>query len=389
MPTINARSQDEIVVRILDALQKNAGITAVSPGSIARAFAEAFGTEMFYLYQSFLESINQTNLSTATGRSLDLLGELYNVRRKTLADQLVFERTTGNMEFSLDKPYVSNVTIPKGTLVYNDVGSFSSGQYSYKVSQNVVIIAGITKAYGIVEPNFQSNDYVASIGSLTKHNFITPPGVLVFCTNPKEIYPVLNAEADDNYRRRIIAAIKVTGTGTAEAIRFAALAVKGVRDIRIREASFGLGSCDIIVVPEVPGQINQIPTVVQAAISGIRPVGIRMNVTVAEPVEYSVTATINLPYGTSQNMVNGIQNQASLFVKRYLNSMTIGDTVSVQEVERQMTLSSDLIRGVNISTITAGGQNVNRKDFRPSNEKQYTVAGNISISSVIIGLSNY
>jgi uncharacterized phage protein gp47/JayE len=389
MPTINTKTKEEIVVRILDSLERNANITATSPGSIARAFAESFGAEMFYLYESFKEAINQTNLSTASGRSLDLIGELYNVRRKTISDQLVFERSTANIEFFLDRVDSADIIIPKGTLVYNDVGSYTSAQYSYKVASDIIILAGVTRAYGIVEPNFQSNDYVASVGSLTRHNYISPPGSLVFCSNPKEIYPILNAESDDNYRRRIISAVKINATGTAEALRFAALSVKGVRDIRIREASYGLGSCDIIIVPEVSGRLESIPSLVTSAIAPIRPLGIRMNVTVAEPIDYSIQASITLPYGTAENLRRGVENQSAVFIKRYLNSLTIGDSVSMQEIERRIKQASDLVKGVTITAASARGVNVNRKDFKPTSEREYIVAGDIAITSVIIGLSNY
>lgn len=389
MPTVNSKTKDEIIVRILDALEQNANITATSPGSVARGFADAFGTEIFYLYESFREAVNQSSLSTASGRSLDLIGELYNVRRKVLSDQLTYERSTANIEFFISTPYQSAVLIPKGTLVYNDVGSFTSTQYSYKVAQDIVILQGSTKAYGIVEPNFQSNDYVASVGSLTKHNFIPPPGILVFCNNPKEIYPILNSESDDNYRRRILSAIKVNTNGTLESIRFAALSVNGVRDIRIREATYGLGSCEVIVVPEVPGRLGNIPSLVTQAISNVRPLGIKMNVTVADPVAVAVNATISLPFGTAENLQRGIENQAAVFVKRYLNSFSIGDTVSVQEIERQIKISSDIIRSVNITSLMAGGASINRKEFRPPSERQYPVSGAININSVIIGVSNY
>jgi hypothetical protein len=260
---------------------------------------------------------------------------------------------------------------------------------SYKVVNDIVILAGVTKAYGMVNPNFQSNDHVASAGSLTRHNYLGPAGVIVFCSNPKEIYPVVNAESDDNYRRRILSALKVSATGTVEALRFSALAVNGVRDIRIREASFGLGSCEIIVIPEVAGRIGNLPTLVNTAISQVRPLGIRMSISVANPIPVSVQATITLPYGTAQNLKNGIQNQAIVFIKRYLNSLTVGDTMSIQEVERQIRISSDLIRSVSITNISAEGTSINRKDFRPQTERDYIVAGDISINSVIIGLSNY
>ena len=389
MPVINTKSKEELISRIINALEQNAGISATSPGSIARAFADAFGTEMFYLNESFKEAVSQTSISTAYGRSLDLIGELYNVTRKTISEPLAYERSTANIEFVLGSPHSSDIVIPKDTIIYNDVGSYSSTQYYYKLAQNVTILAGVSKAYGIVQPNFQSNDYVASIGSLTRHNFVTPPGVIVYCSNPKEVYPVLNAEGDDNYRRRIISAVKINSTSSTESIRFSALSVNGVRDIRIREASFGLGSCEIVIIPEVAGNVGIIPSLVAAAIEQVRPIGIRMSIAIAAPVEYSVNATITLPYGTSDNMRAGIENQAAIFVKRYLNSLTVGDTASIQEVERQIKISSDLIRNINVTSASASGINVNKKDFRPSGEKQYIVSGEINISSVIIGLSNY
>jgi uncharacterized phage protein gp47/JayE len=211
----------------------------------------------------------------------------------------------------------------------------------------------------------------------------------VFCNNPKEIYPVLNSESDDNYRRRIVSSVKINATGTAESLRFAALSVKGVRDIRIREASYGLGSCDVIIVPEVAGNIGVIPQIVTNTIAPIRPIGIRMNVTMAEPIDYSLQAIITLPYGTGENLRVGVENQASIFVTRYLNSLTIGDTASLQEIESRIRQASDLVRGISITSASAKGVNVNRKDFKPSSDREYIVAGNINISSVIIGVSNY
>lgn len=389
MPTINTKTKEEIIVRILNSLEQNANITATSPGSIARAFADAFGTEMHYLYESFREAVNQTNLSTASGRALDLIGELYNVRRRTISDELVYQRSTANIEFFLAQPHTSDLVIPKGTLIFNDVGQFNSIQYSYKLVQDVPILAGLKRAYGIVEPNFESNEFVAAIGSLVKHNYIAPPGVILYCSNPKEVYPVRNAESDDNFRRRILSATRSNAVGTMESMRFAALSVSGVRDIRVREASYGLGSCEIIVIPEVAGKIGNIPSVVQDAVASARPVGIRLNVRVAEPVEFSVAATVMLPYGTSDNLRIGVERQAEVFVKRYLNSFTIGDQVSIQEIERQIKLSTDIIKSVNITSTSAKGFNVGKKDFKPTGEAQYIVAGIVTVSSAIIGLSNY
>ena len=48
MAIVNSKTKDEIIVRIINSLEQNANITATSPGSIARAFADAFGTGKSY-----------------------------------------------------------------------------------------------------------------------------------------------------------------------------------------------------------------------------------------------------------------------------------------------------------------------------------------------------
>jgi hypothetical protein len=44
--SVNIKSKEQMLVATLNALQKNAGISAISPGSIARAFAEAIHSEI-------------------------------------------------------------------------------------------------------------------------------------------------------------------------------------------------------------------------------------------------------------------------------------------------------------------------------------------------------
>ena len=388
MPLYGSKEKEEILTTVLSSLEKNAGITAVYPGSIARAFAEAFSTEIADLYSALDFSLRQGSLSTASGRNLDLIGDLYGVVRKQISDAAATERQSFNIEFYMQKPYSSEVIIPKDTLIFTSVENFAVRQYRYKLHDSVTIQIGSTKAYGLVVPDFSDTTYVAPRGSLISHNFIAPPGVVVFCTNTKEVYSNINSESDDNYRRRIVSSIKTRATGTAESIRFAALSVKGVRDVRIRESSYGLGSCDVIVVPETLSAIKQMPEVISAAINAVRPAGVRFNVRLAEKLSVNLVATISLTSSVSSSLTAGIKNQASLFVKRYLNSLTVGDTVSITEIERQIRQSSDYIRNVSINSFNVDGKELPLSDFTPSSDKVYAGAGNISIYSVIMGQSN-
>lgn len=389
MAIYGIKSKSEILVSILNNLEKNSGITAVYPGSIARAFAEAFSLEVSDLYEAFRFTVSQSNLTTASGRNLDLIGDLYGISRKSVTSFIAQERQTFNIEFFLTKPHSAAVVIPKDTLVYNDVSNFATKQYSFKVNSDITIAAGSIRAYGIVEPNFSDNSYVAPKNTLTKHNFIAPPTVLVYCNNPKEVYSNISSESDENYRRRILASMKTRVPGTAESVRFAALSVKGVRDVKIRQASYGIGSCDIIVIPEVSSAIKGLPDNILAAVNNSKPVGVRLNVRIAEKVAIGVAATISIPIGNSDTVITGIRNQAALFVRRYLNSLSVGDPVSIAEIERQIKLSSDAISSVIFSSMTADGRELPLKDFSSDSVTKYFTAGNIDISSVIIGASSY
>lgn len=386
MAIVNMKTKEQMLVAALDSLNKNANISSVSPGSIARAFAEAIHSEISDLYNSLKVSVEQSNLSTASGMNLDMIGSLYNVPRRTISSELVPERTTGNIEFFLNTTNATTITIPQGTLVYNDTTAFSSKQYQYSLTADVVIPAGNTRAYGTVKANFADNNITAARNTLVKHNYIAPPGVIVFCNNPKEVFSSLNSESDDNYRRRIISAIRGSSSGTAESIRFAALSVKGVRDAKIREASYGIGSCDVIVIPETQAGISTMSQLVYDKIRAIKPVGINMNLRIATKKLVEVSATLTLREGTTNAISKSVENQARIFLNRYLNSLSIGDSLSVGEIERQMKLASELIISVTVNNIKVDNRNIPNKDYRLSDDKSYMAAGTLSLFSVIMGV---
>jgi uncharacterized phage protein gp47/JayE len=389
MPVLNVRNKETMLISVLDSLQKNAGISSVSPGSIARAFAEAITTEISDLYSAFKLSVEQSSLSMASGRNLDAIGELYGVSRRSITEEIVVDRITANIEFILDKPYVSAISIPKGTLVYNSVDGFNDTQHSYELNDDILIEAGLSRAYGSVSAKFPSNSITAARNTLVKHNYIGPPGVLVYCTNPKEVYASINSESDDNYRKRIVSAIRGSATGTAESIRFAALAVKGVKDAKIREGSYGIGSCDVLIVPEGLSPMASLPEVVSTAIATVKPLGIRLNVRMAKRKSVDLTATLTLREGTTADTARTVEAQARIFLNRYLNSFTIGSSVSIQEMEAQMKYASDTIVGVTINNLSVDRKSIPNTDYRLSDDRSYMGAGTVSIFSVIIGSSNY
>lgn len=384
MPIVHTKTKTEILSKMLIALERDAGITATYPGSIARAFAEALSIEIGDLYEALKFAVDQTSIATASGRSLDLIGELYGVRRRAISPEMEIERSNFNIEFYIPKPSSADITIPKDTLVFNDVTEFSSRQYQYRVLEPIVIIAGTTKAFGKVAPSFRSEDFTAAKDTLTRHNFTASEGSIVFCTNPKEVFSMPGMESDESYRRRIAFSVKEKSYGTAESLRLNALAVPGVRDVRIRESSYGMGSCDVIIVPE--GQFIS-PSFVQNVVENLslkKPVGIKLNIRIAERIPVSLTVNLVLPRGVSSSAAQAIESQVSLFLKRYINSLTIGDSISLADIESQVRYASDLVRSVNILSATVKGQELPKGTFSLSSEREYMIAGTISVFSVIM-----
>jgi uncharacterized phage protein gp47/JayE len=389
MPIVYSKTKTEILGKILLSLEKNAGITATHPGSIARAFAEAIAVEVGDLYEALKFSVDQTSIATASGRSLDLIGELYGVRRRAISPELEQDRSSFNIEFYISSPSSSDIIVPKDTMIYNDVTEFSSRQYQYKLQDAVTIVAGTTRAYGRISPSFTSGDFTAAKGTLTKHNYTSIDGSIVFCINTKEIHALPGLESDESYRRRIGFSIKEKSYGTAESMRLNALALPGVRDVRIRESSYGLGSCDVIVVPETPTISPSFAQAVLDNLSTKKPVGIKLNIRIAERVPINLATSIVVPQGLSQAAITAIENQASLFLKKYLNSFTIGGSLSFSDIESQIRASSDFIKSVNILSVTARGQEVPKGIFTLNTEREYMVAGTVSIFSVIMSSLGY
>jgi hypothetical protein len=150
-----------------------------------------------------------------------------------------------------------------------------------------------------------------------------------------------------------------------------------------------MGSCDVIVVPEGPMLAGTLDSVVYRELLAYKPVGIKLNVRVAERVPVSVSANIILPIGNSSVSAVSIANQAAYFVKRYLNSLTVGDSVDASVIQSQILSSSDLIGEVIINLMTVNGVEIPKNNYQLQSERSYLVAGAVEIYPAIIGSTQY
>src|SRR5688572_5751873 len=111
------KQKSDILREALRKLETQTPISATSPGSIARAFTEAITTEISDYYDALDFQVSQSVISTASGRALDLMGELYNIKRRTVAEIVTIDKKVGAFYFYIDTPIGSDITIPSGTEV--------------------------------------------------------------------------------------------------------------------------------------------------------------------------------------------------------------------------------------------------------------------------------
>lgn len=370
MATYIRKRKEDILRQALSKLEERTPIKATSPGSVARSFTEAISTELGDFYDVLDYNLAQSVLSTATGRALDLMGELYNIRRKTISNLAETDRQTGSFYFYIDSPYTKNIHIAKGTRVYTSVETFVGRQLGYETTIDTVIPAGRTKAYVGIKPIFSDGTFSAAKNTLTQHDLQSPPGVVVKCTNPKAIAPQQGYESDDNYRTRLIKSIRVASSGTLEAMRFAALSISGVRDVNIRQAPYGLGSVEVLVTPEETDVARTIMPLVIARLNEVRPVGVRMFVKQPSLLATDITANLIIKNISDTRVREAISNKATVGILRYLNSLLSGETLVYNKLIQSILEASESIVDVQITRYAPNGVEVVRKNYVPQEDEQ-------------------
>ena len=279
----------------------------------------------------------------------------------------------------LNSPTSSDVTIPKGTKIYTNMSSLVGRRFSYSTTENVVIPAGRTRAYASIIPNFTDTTYTAGVGSLTLHDFPSSVTALVYCVNPKEIPVQFGYETDDAYRVRIIKQIRVTSSGTSEAMRFAALSSSGVRDVSITQLPYGMGSVEIVIVPDQNGDVNQIVANATAAIEAVRPSGIRLFIKTPTTQAVDINVSLIVPVVTSSQLIETIVKRATTGVTRYLNSLLPGKPLVYNRLVSTIIDSSDSVKDVVINNLKVNGTEILRRNYQPGANEQLT-PGNIRVS---------
>ena len=373
------KQREEILQQILSRLQSNTPISATSPGSVARAIAEAVSTELADLYSILDFNLSVSVLSSAQGRALDLMGSLFNVQRKTLTSLAATGTTIGSFYFYMDTPNPEQFVIPKGTQVTTGTNTVLGRTFVYRTMDDVIFPAGRTRAFAVLRPAFADSVYTAGENTLVYNDFVpSNPSIVVRCTNPKVIPAQVGYESDEAYRVRILNAIRTAAGGTELSCRMAALAVNGVRDIGIRSSAFGLGSFEVLVVFENPDTKTAAMVAVRDALEKVRPVGVRLFL--REPDSVILDFGASLVVRKSNFNLETLARRAETAVLRYLNELSVGTPlVYNQLIQAIMDSTPEAVLDVVVNRFSMNGEQVLRKNFSPLATEQI-LPGFISVT---------
>jgi uncharacterized phage protein gp47/JayE len=372
------KTRDQILQEALAKIKDSTLISATNPGSVTRAITEAITTELGAFYDILDANISQSLISTASGRALDSLGSIYDIKRKTLSDIAKAEQKIGSFYFYVENTHESPIIIPSGTKVFTSSVGYVGRQLAFSTDYEVTIPAGSLRAYVSITPLFSDNIFTAPKGTLIANDYISPTNTLVKCTNPKEIAASDAYETDADYRARIIKGIRVASSGTIEAVRFAGLNVEGVRDIKIRQSPYGLGSFEVMVVSEQENIAATVTRQVRTVIENVRPVGVTMFVRspVLRPLDMSVSVMSN---AVNSPEYTNLRDRIRIAITRYLNTLMPGDTIVYNKMIQEMMDSSGIIKDIQVLRYAPNGVDSIRRNYTPK-EYEQVVPGNIQVS---------
>ncbi len=378
MPPFVKKNRLEILNQALDSVSRRTSITARSPGSVVRALTEALTTEIGDVYDAMEYNISQSMISTASGTSLDRIGELYGVARNSLSASSAVSAETGSLYFYIEEPFTEDIIIPARTKVFTSLDGYVGSQFYFETSTNTTIAQGQTRAFASVSASLGIINKTAAPHTLTRHDATSPVGTNVKCTNPKLIAPVKGYESDNDFRLRISKQIRVNTSSTAEALRFGLLTLGNVRDVKVNSAPYGLGSVEIMVVPLEGEMTRAMLTRIRSQVDAMRPMGMRVVITTPNTVSFEVglSVMVDAQLLTSQriNLASRIESE----VKLYLNSLLPNESLVYNRLIQRVLDISDAITDVIVTGYTADGIQVPRSNYKPKYNEQL-IPGEIKV----------
>jgi len=385
---------DNLMVSARDRLLTDTEIKNFSPGSIARSLLEIGSSELVSLSEYLDSRFVQSMITTATGEFLDQIGKLF------LLDRSSSNYPLGEVKFTIDPASGKTVSDLK-TMIYDDTGVVledivipaltkiedTDGTYEYKTTDDIVLTDdGVTVSALSVYLGAAANapSGVLTVWNNSDLNYVVIRD-LILVSNPTPITTGADTESDNNFRYRIINAMKGAEKANLTAIRLACLSVPGVSDVLIRNYEYGIGTFGVFVISESPVISNGVLSAVQTAINETQAAGERG--VASAPTYKACSMSINLefkaatPTGTKDDVTRTVVTN----VVNYINNLSMGTELVFNEIIQRIMETSEDIHDVDIQKFGTGEYNL---DTGLIDYFEYSLNTNQDVGAITKWISN-
>jgi len=258
--------RDDLIQGVVD----STSITNLNPGSVIRTILETTAKAFSDLYQLIYTVTKAGFIQTAEGKWLDLKVRELGLLRKG------GQKATGYITFYRNEPKDENITISAGTIVKTSKNA-QGEEYRFKTVEEVILLAGETDVFTIVEADQIGSEYNVGKETITKvttHiagiNGVVNKNVNIGAGSRNwQVAVGTNTETDEDLRTRAIYRWDELGVGgTADAYRSWALQVDGVKSVQILDDfPFGPGTVGMVITAEngdpTPELLNEVYNLVK------------------------------------------------------------------------------------------------------------------------------
>lgn len=343
MPIQTPTSASTFQNNILSALATT-GITQLSPGGKARAFADIVGDQLGTVEADVFNMVSQSLLPYATGSSLDLIGDIFGVPRLGQTTSTVIP-DDNNFEFYVRTGTFGsinngqNIIIPVGVVV----SSSSPNGPQFVVSQAITLQAASSNAYFSATSNIPGSAGNVAANVIDQTNFTNYAqyqyGTLLV-TNNFGVVGGQDPESDADYAYRINLKITSRAGANQAALQFAILQIPGVQNV-VFEPQAGTFTVYVYgIAPQVPPSLLQL---VQTAIGNTAAFPLTGLAVAPNLVGISLNTTVTFVSGVSANAQTGIIQTAVAAAQNYINNLAIGAPLIINELAAQIIGSSSNI----------------------------------------------
>jgi uncharacterized phage protein gp47/JayE len=350
MEFLDLKTQN-IVSNALQRLNNFTGITFLSPGSKARMLVDILSEELGLQAEQFDQNIGAGLLRKASGVMLDYLGEIYGLSRLeevrsdvNSAEQNFVLYTVGANFGEVNNG--SDIIIEAGKMRISNSENFDSDAIVYINSNDIVLSSNENRVFFSAQS--ESSGANANIGSeaLVHHDFINYAdsiGRSLLVKNNHSITYGRDRENDDNYRYRIQKEKISSEAGNETAIRLALLIIPGVADVVQIPYARGIGTCDWLISSTSVSVSQELLNICQEVISRRQSVG--MANSAKSPVLIGTEFSFSLTYKSrlEDRQKEKIKTDIRKNISEYINNLTIGQTLILDQVVRIILSSSDQI----------------------------------------------